>query len=178
MKIFERKSLYIMFSFLNIIFIFFEVFNIGNYYTNEIIKEGENIRTFHIPIIVGFFFSFFFKKKYLLRKGDLAIYDKFSLKHTYIRDCYYRVMSEILVCSGHGQVIRNNSFRFSSPIPDEALERVPVSPFVVVGNPGIGKTSLSYLFIRMLMESGAKVCFINLIFIYFRPFIILLARNG
>jgi Holliday junction resolvasome RuvABC ATP-dependent DNA helicase subunit len=77
------------------------------------------------------------------------LYNEKFLRPAYIRDCYYRLITEILVCNGHAVVKNNNKID---------IDRV--TPFVVVGNPGIGKTSLSYLFIRALMEMGVKAYFI------------------
>jgi hypothetical protein len=65
------------------------------------------------------------------------------------------LITELLVCSGHETAIRNNKLVFLPPGNEKV--RVPIVPFVVVGNPGIGKRSLSYLFIRALMEMGVDV---------------------
>jgi DNA replication protein DnaC len=87
-------------------------------------------------------FLYFFLLLFNLSENEEFDYD--DLKKSYIRNCYYRLITEILVCSGHETARAKNLVKFSRP-------------FVVVGNPGIGKSSLSYLFIRALMEMGVEV---------------------
>jgi hypothetical protein len=66
----------------------------------------------------------------------------------YVRDCYYRIILELLLSSYIAQ--------------SRAINR-----FVVLGNPGIGKTVLCFLFIRVLLELGVDVfCFTTLFFDY------------
>jgi hypothetical protein len=70
-------------------------------------------------------------------------YDK--PQEMYIRNCYYRIITEILTFCCNNDV-------------DNGL--------VVTGNPGLGKTSLSYLFILTLIELGVEVLFLFL-FLFF-----------
>jgi hypothetical protein len=72
----------------------------------------------------------------------------------YIRDCYYRLITEIFL----------NTYEYNSNKLKEDL--------VVVGNPGIGKSTLSFLFIRILLELGVTVCFH-----FHRIFILFLLQN-
>jgi hypothetical protein len=55
---------------------------------------------------------------------------------TYIRDCYYRIMTELLMF-------------VNSPVDFPRL--------LVLGNPGVGKSMLSFLFLRVLLELGTQV---------------------
>jgi hypothetical protein len=67
---------------------------------------------------------------------------------TYIRDCYYRLITEIFF---------------------QNWDKVDIGyhRFVVTGNPGVGKSSLMFLFIRVLLELGVKVLAYIVIYVLF-----------
>jgi hypothetical protein len=109
-------------------------------------------RVFYIPIVKKFLFLFYIL--FLFNSSDGAIYYFNEWREAFVRNCYYRLITEILVCSGHNVAMRNNNYKYSTP-------------FVVVGNPGIGKSSLSYLFIRTLMELGVGVYFFSFNYLLF-----------
>jgi DNA replication protein DnaC len=64
---------------------------------------------------------------------------------SYVRDCYFRVLTELLM--------------FAYPSTLSPSLRPP--HLVVLGNPGIGKSVLSFLFIRVLLELGTPVFFFD-----------------
>jgi GTPase SAR1 family protein len=67
---------------------------------------------------------------------------------TYIRDCYYRLITEIFFQNWDNVEIGYHKF-------------------VVTGNPGVGKSSLMFLFIRVLLELGVKVLAYIVIYVLF-----------
>jgi DNA replication protein DnaC len=66
----------------------------------------------------------------------------------YIRDCYYRLIMEILFLDWSKLVVKDDKL-------------------VVSGNPGVGKSSLLFLFVRVLLELGVKVLFYIVIILVF-----------
>jgi hypothetical protein len=110
----------------------------------------EDPRRFSVPFKLFFFFFvdiYFFFKKYLsfFSHSSEINYNKDKIKPAYIRDCYYRIISEILLAD------------FS--------KYENIYKLVVVGSPGIGKSCLSFLFIRVLLELGVEACFFLVLFL-------------
>jgi hypothetical protein len=90
---------------------------------------------------------------YFFRDDNVSIYGK--TKQIYIRDCYYRIITEIL----HLDVLT-----LRKRDEDDCEYNIDVWPLlVVVGNPGIGKSMLSFLFIRALLELGVEVGYLSLL---------------
>jgi hypothetical protein len=85
--------------------------------------------------IFSSFRVFFFK--FVLCVYERGDYDKYEF--VYVRDCYYRLISEILLLD-YSKFDRHKKL-------------------AVVGSPGIGKSCLLFLFIRVLLELGVKVLF-------------------
>jgi hypothetical protein len=77
------------------------------------------------------------------------------MKEGYIRDCYYRLLVELLRVDF--SVIKRSAMDEKEEAEDYNNGKRNVF-LVVLGNPGVGKSSLSFLFIRCLLELGVEVC--------------------
>jgi polynucleotide 5'-kinase involved in rRNA processing len=111
------------------------------YYQTSIFEKINDRRIFNVPWKEYNFF-FVVLLLFFIRRDNRLNYSR--CRPMYRRDCYYRLICEILLCSGRFKDSRKT--------------------LVVTGNPGVGKTTLSYLFIRALLELGVSVCFIFISF--------------
>jgi hypothetical protein len=90
-----------------------------------------------------------------------------DLAFAYIGDCYFGVITELLVFA---PPLLKMSFRAGDPPGCGSGTTVDGAHLLVLGNPGVGKTLLSFLFIRVLLELGAKVCCVlHSYWIFFSP---------
>jgi hypothetical protein len=109
---------------------------------------GDDPSLFEIPKMGYIFPSFLIEPSIVLIVFRSKVIFFRKRKQAYIRDCYYRIILELLLC------MRDE---------DETISY----NFIVLGNPGIGKSVLCFLFIRVLLELAVNVCTVFIITSFF-----------
>jgi hypothetical protein len=99
---------------------------------------------FRVPFHLFLFFFNFFYFLFYSKSGQISDYNPGNFKTTYIRTCYYRLISEILLID---------------------FSKSTTCKLVVLGSPGIGKSCLLFMLIRVLLELGVEVRSFLLLFL-------------
>jgi hypothetical protein len=103
-------------------------------------KRFISIIYIHTFLVIIIYICLFVYSSHSVSAGDYS-----ETYPAYIRDCYYRLILEILLIDFK---------KFDN-----------IYKLVVLGSPGIGKSSLLFLFIRVLLEMNVEVWIAAFVFI-------------